>query len=234
MSWFPIHFRRRIDAFTLVELLVVVGIIAILIAILLPTLNKAQAQAKRIQCMSNMRQVGVQMQIYCEQYDGYLVPPDCGANELTNPIPNTNPQQFPVWPYFVCNKVWNPPIMLCPSDIDPLAQHSYMFNAHLFPHSMDVELGVPPGTNDIKFGTKLPNGRTASDVIVMGEKVSSYNDYYMDKGDFDSRVEQYRHGINLGSNYLFFDGHVDTLVPGEVIGGLDPWDLNGTPTTMPT
>ena len=59
-------------AFTLVELLVVIGIIAVLISVLLPALSKARAQSQSVACLSNLRQLGMGYRMYIEGNGGYL------------------------------------------------------------------------------------------------------------------------------------------------------------------
>lgn len=64
--------KRPLKAFSLVELLVVISIIAMLLAILLPSLGRARRQGKRVVCLSNVRQMHIAAITYSQSYDGYF------------------------------------------------------------------------------------------------------------------------------------------------------------------
>ena len=94
---------HRPRAFTLVELLVVIGIIALLIAILLPALYKARSSARTVSCMANLRSIVQGMQIYATQNRGYFPggANSSGAFLLTPASPaysdNNCPEVSQVW-----------------------------------------------------------------------------------------------------------------------------------------
>ena len=117
--------------------------------------------------------------------------------------------------------------MLCPSDFEPAEEHSYLLNNHLADKS-------------IKMSSKDLGGLSPTEVIVMGEKTTSWEDYYMNAEDYRrdrpgdyalGKVELYRHGIRLGSNYLYLDMHVGTFRKTDQFDrGVDPWDVVTGPT----
>lgn len=85
-----LHMTRRNAAsqrsgFTLVELLVVIGIIAVLISILMPALSRAREQAQTIQCLSNMRQLGAGCMMYSNANNGVVIPFDCRDFAVSTP-----------------------------------------------------------------------------------------------------------------------------------------------------
>ena len=217
----------RRAAFTLVELLVVIGIIAILIAMLMPALQSAKRQANSTACMANLRTNYAFMLMYANDNRGWFVPPDKG-HEVGMTIDMVPPPD--VWPKYVFNPpgIWNPPTMICPADDRQILKtnagfdHTYFLNGHVI-------------KRNIRQGKKA--GKDPASIILMGEKKPTFPDYYMEtkknsptQSEFWDRVEKYRHGLQLGSNYLFLDGHVGSAMPADAEKGwADPWDPGETP-----
>jgi prepilin-type N-terminal cleavage/methylation domain-containing protein/prepilin-type processing-associated H-X9-DG protein len=106
------HQRRSLSGFTLVELLVVIGIIAILVAILLPALNRARADANRTKCLANMRSLQVAQALYASENRGYLVQAGMSHGSVRHDEERT---WFTVLQRYGSNKL----LPRCPSDTSP-------------------------------------------------------------------------------------------------------------------
>ena len=168
----------RRNAFTLVELLVVIGIIAVLIAILLPVLDRAREQARIVRCASNERQIYAAMIMYAQQNSGALPIPGLASDPLfpfamirMDDIGIYNYEQGALWPYIPGGRSSRQQLFLCPSDgpdrfvgmgpegaqPDPRfpRNFSYSFNSYLAGQRnapvMTADRGMIPGWSGIKL-----------------------------------------------------------------------------------
>lgn len=169
-------------AFTLIELLVVIAIIGLLAAMLMPTLGRAKEAGRSTACVSNLRQIGIALQIYVGDNNNRL--PVMRDRPVVTNTPPTN--AFPSVEIVLANELGNLKVLRCPSDREGLYEQtgsSYSWNS-------------------------LLNGQDADRLEVLTIQFGSSQMPVM----FDKEAFHKARGEKKGVNYLYADGHIKNLL----------------------
>jgi prepilin-type N-terminal cleavage/methylation domain-containing protein/prepilin-type processing-associated H-X9-DG protein len=222
--------KKRVSAFTLIELLVVIAIIAILAAILFPVFARARENARRASCQSNLKQIGLGIMQYTQDYD----------ERMPGSTANNGGDSYHSLSYYVNPYVKSTQIFKCPSDTTSNV-YSYGYNyvylalngisnavaiAKIQTPAETVELvdNLAGSTADYVYSARY--WRSNGGATTYGNSPSTTNAYL--HGDVDDR--------HLDTvNTLWCDGHVKaekiTALAGPAgCGGTSAcdelWDLN--------
>jgi prepilin-type N-terminal cleavage/methylation domain-containing protein len=137
--------NRKAGAFTLIEMLCVVAIIAILAALLLPTLNRGQGRARRIQCVDNLKELGVGFHVFMHDHNSRFpmqVPmKDGGSQEFVQNGFRVNGEFYFSFRHFLAlsNEIVTPKILACPADTRRPAANFASFNNETLSYFVGVQ-----------------------------------------------------------------------------------------------
>ncbi len=198
---------RRERGFTLIELLVVIAIIAILAAILFPVFARAREKAKQTSCLSNLKQLGLAMVMYAQDYDethtrlsfGYLYSPPVPSEPAFNK--RSDGRWEYTWPTTIYPYVNNTQIFRCPSTSYTNAGVAYGVPSNCFDrHGNLAQLfarTTPLRTSEL---------RQPAQTIMISEKYGGNPQYILSGQYYVMRADH-----NEGGNVAFFDGHAKWL-----------------------
>jgi prepilin-type N-terminal cleavage/methylation domain-containing protein/prepilin-type processing-associated H-X9-DG protein len=200
--------------FTLIEMLVVIGIICLLLGLLLPTLGNTREVARKVQCLANIRQMGHAVQMYHNDYRKICTYPQyAGTDTYYYDL---------LMPYLTDEDIFS-----CPSDTVDFSLMangvSYGHNAEGFPRAPTGE-GYPirlPRLLDIPgmdFGTKMviADSEGASQ---MASGVTGESRWQLRRGSF---TRYFLSGRHLGAAcILFLDGHAGTMSADKLNAGTE-------------
>jgi prepilin-type N-terminal cleavage/methylation domain-containing protein/prepilin-type processing-associated H-X9-DG protein len=206
---------RRRTGFTLIELLVVIAIIAILAAILFPVFAQAREKARATTCLSNLKQVGLGLTLYTQDYDDTL-PIHTDSQNFMRPTAPPNYARL-IQPYVKTTALYE-----CPSTAPRPGQEafkargeemiSYMGNGVVL-RPMGLSLAVIPAPADTIF--LLENGKSFVTCWARPLRVNAARNQYQYWHHLDCsqkppgpHCETYANVHFLGSNVIFCDGHV--------------------------
>ncbi|MCY2954725.1 MAG: prepilin-type N-terminal cleavage/methylation domain-containing protein [Planctomycetota bacterium] len=224
--------RRAKRAFTLVELLVVIGIIALLISILLPALSKAKTAAAGAVCASNLRQLGMAISLYATDNKGFVPRPASRgmgwkyddwvywrttADLNKSPIAKYLGVVVPDKPKFPVSEKFQS-LLRCPADGNAMSreyQYSYTMNAWFGCSPPTASTAAPKYDGDKHY--KLSQVKRSSEKMMLGEEKLPNDGRWVVRDTTEQNHDDdmaFLHGQK--GNVLFCDFHVDRIAEGEV------------------